>query len=170
MQKLRLILLGKVPRSVIDAISRGLQHTFGIKVEIGQKVGLPSSAYTSLRKQYRADLLINFLAENFEGKILGITDRDLYTLHLNFVFGQAQLNGKAAILSIARLDPTFYGEKSNLNLLVRRAVKEAIHEIGHTLGLRHCTTPGCVMQFSNSILEVDEKSTELCKKCRSQIR
>jgi archaemetzincin len=172
MQKgLQLVTFGKISKSVLDDIVQGLRQTYNLKVDVGQEDKLPVNAYDSIRHQYLADKIVDFLAKRCEGKkILGITDQDLYTEPLNFVFGQAQLNGGVALLSIARLNPTFYGEKADKNLLTTRAVKEAIHEVGHVLGLRHCTTPRCVMQFSNSLPEVDEKSKELCWKCKLNLR
>jgi archaemetzincin len=72
---------------------------------------------------------------------------------MNFVFGLAH-PGNAAVLSTHRLD--------SLDLVN----KEAIHEMGHVLGLQHCTND-CVMQFSNSLDEAKAKPATLCERCRS---
>jgi archaemetzincin len=102
--------------------------------------------------------------------VLGVTNKDLYAEPLNFVFGQASLNGRIAIVSVCRLDPTFYGQPADKDLFTQRAVKEAVHEVGHMLGFRHCADPVCVMHFSNSINEVDSKSAKLCWKCELTLR
>lgn len=101
--------------------------------------------------------------------MLALTDVDLFTPGLNFVFGQAQCPGKIALVSIYRLDPAKYGALPNPTLLLERATKEAIHELGHTFGLRHCLNPRCVMAFSNSIIEVDEKTAKFCARCKSRL-
>ena len=66
-------------------------------------------------------------------RVLGITNVDLYVPHLNFVFGEAECPGKAAIISLYRLEPEFYGQSPNTKLFAQHSVKEAVHEIGHTL-------------------------------------
>jgi archaemetzincin len=77
------------------------------------------------------------------------------------------MHGNVAIISIHRLNPSFYGKPPDKQLLIERAVKEAVHEVGHMLlGLQHCDQPNCVMSFSNTIFDVDRKTKELCEKCR----
>ena len=99
--------------------------------------------------------------------MLLIGDIDAYVKGLNFVFGHADPNAGVAAVYTRRLKPEFYGYVPDLMLYAKRAAKEVVHEIGHLLGLGHCTIPGCVMNFSNSIYEVDEKSDDFCDKCRA---
>ncbi|GAJ15820.1 unnamed protein product, partial [marine sediment metagenome] len=47
--------------------------------------------------------------------------------------------------------------------------KEVIHEIGHLLGLRHCSNPKCVMHFSNTLNDTENKDIIFCKECRREI-
>jgi len=95
--------------------------------------------------------------------ILGITPYDLYSDGLNFVFGIASPLGRAALVSYARL------KTPDEMLFTSRLRKEITHEMGHAFGLEHCTTPGCVMNFSNSLLEVDMKSENFCPECRAKL-
>jgi len=99
--------------------------------------------------------------------VLGVTDRDLFIPILTYVFGEAQLSGTAAVISTARL-----GDELDLfgpRVVRERLCKEAVHELGHCYGLRHCQTPGCVMGRSASVREVDEKGLGLCADCRERI-
>ena len=95
--------------------------------------------------------------------ILGITPYDIYSDGLNFVFGIASPHYRAAVVSYARLIT------SDKALFISRVRKEITHEMGHVFGLEHCTTPGCVMNFSNSLYEVDLKSENFCERCRKKL-
>jgi archaemetzincin len=169
MVKLTIVPLGKVPEEMLTEITEELRTAFEVATETSLPIGMPKDFYNSFRHQYNASSVLNFLAEKFKGKVLGITDEDLYAGDLNFVFGQAQMNGTAAIVSIHRLNPSFYKQVPNKQLLAERAVKEAVHEVGHMLGLRHCLNEKCVMVFSNTIYDVDRKTKELCDRCSHEL-
>lgn len=100
---------------------------------------------------------------------LGVTEHDIYYKGLNFVFGLDDPRG-VCIISIARLKPEFYGQKPNFGILTDRSVKEAVHEIGHNLGLGHCMHPFCVMAFSPSADDIDKKNKEFCSSCKMRLR
>ncbi len=167
--KLKIIPLGEVPRSIMERIREELKPTYHMIATITPAVQLPKSAFNRLRGQYRSDLLLDFLEKNHEGRILGITAEDMYADKLNFVFGQAKINGRVSIISICRLNPEFYRQPKNDELFQERAVKEAIHELGHCLGLGHCAKKTCVMSFSNTIADVDRKTKGLCEMCQVQL-
>ena len=96
-------------------------------------------------------------------KLLGVTDLDLYVPNMNFIFGEANLPGSAAIISTHGLrNTTPHGGK---RLFPERLIKEAVHELGHTIGLVHCETQSCVMHFSNSLADTDRKDQDYCERC-----
>lgn len=124
------------------------------------------------RKQYYSTQIIAEaikLTNEFNGKIMMLTDVDIFVPALTFVFGEAQLNGKHSILSVCRLHEEFYSSISNESLLLERTIKEILHELGHNYGLRHCTDWDCVMHASNGIEEVDIKGNTFCSKCISNV-
>lgn len=94
-------------------------------------------------------------------RLLGVVDRDLFVPGLNFIFGLAQKGGPA-LIALPRLRPEFWGQPADQKLLLQRAIKEAIHELGHTYRLDHCADPLCVMHFSNTLQETDRKSDRFC--------
>lgn len=170
MIELKIIPLGDIEEIVLNEICSALKEKFKARVRVTPSVALPEEAHNKLRDQYLAVKIIEYLANNYEGRILGVTNKDLYAMGLNFVFGQAQLNGRVAVISLYRLDPGFYRKKGDYTLLIKRARKEAVHEIGHTLGLTHCANTSCVMCFSNTIFDVDEKSEDFCELCKLRLK
>jgi archaemetzincin len=96
--------------------------------------------------------------------VLGITQHDLFSAELNFIFGIASPGG-ACVVSTARLVTGADDE-----LFRARLLKEAVHELGHTLGLGHCPNPGCVMHFSNSLADTDRKADAYCERCVARLK
>ena len=173
---IEIITIGEVERSLLDDLARELTKAYAPLVKsclIGASLQMPPAAYNARRNQYDADLILDRVLHRITGenRVLALLTTDLYTRsrNLNFIFGQAQCPGRAALVSLCRLDPTFYGVPSNRKLFFKRATKEVIHELGHTFGLGHCANPSCVMSFSNSILDVDEKKPAFCKTCRRKL-
>jgi archaemetzincin len=98
-------------------------------------------------------------------RLLAVTSVDLYVPVLTFVFGEAQLTGSCAVVSLHRLREEFYGLPPREDLMRERLVKEAVHELGHTFGLRHCDDWRCVMTSSHAVERLDVKSAEFCFLC-----
>ena len=97
-------------------------------------------------------------------KILAICSVDLFIPILTFVYGEAQLGGKACIISTHRLSEGLGTARSDI--FIRRVVKEAIHELGHTFNLRHCKDHNCCMHYCRTIKDVDRKTHHLCRYCK----
>jgi archaemetzincin len=167
---INLVPCGKVPPGLLSYLQDGIAKELKAEVsQAGKEVPLPSGAYDPRRRQYRAEAFMPLLAPfrtGNNGLVLGVTGVDLFVPELNFVFGLAEPRQKSAIISLARLQPEFYGLPADPNLFKERALKEAIHELGHLLGLGHCPNPTCVMFFSNSLADTDRKGQGFCNKCR----
>ncbi|MCM8799917.1 MAG: archaemetzincin family Zn-dependent metalloprotease [Candidatus Omnitrophica bacterium] len=131
-----------------------------------------SFSYNPERKQFHAGTLIDKLKKIYplrEGLILAILDVDLYTESLNFIFGEARLQERIALISITRLRQEFYGLAKDDKIFYQRVLKEAVHELGHLFGLSHCANPKCVMHFSNSLLDTDIKDYKFCPLCKKNL-
>jgi len=140
----------------------------------GEAIPIPEEAFDKTRKQYHADMILDRVfeyaaKEKTITRVLGIVDADIFITKLSFVFGKAECPGKAALISLWRLRLEFYGKSPNVDLFLERTTKEAVHELGHTFGLGHCSNPFCVMYFSNSIFETDRKQSLFCNKCHLKI-
>jgi archaemetzincin len=167
--KIKIVPLGEVNKKILEKIIEELKVTYHMIGEVTNIEKLPTSAFNAFRNQYRADELLNFLEKHHEGRILGITNEDLYTEGLNFIFGQAKMRGNVAIVSICRLNPTFFHQPEDEEFFEKRIIKEVIHETGHMLGLGHCNKRACVMSFSNTVGDTDKKTKYLCDMCKIQI-
>jgi archaemetzincin len=124
------------------------------------------------RGQYNSSLILQQLIMKpppDADKMLGILDVDLFIPILTFVFGEAQLKGIGAVVSTQRLHNRFYGLPENREVTGERLIKEAVHELGHTFGLVHCSQPKCVMNSSTYAENIDQKSAELCPLCQKSI-
>jgi archaemetzincin len=164
--------LGKVRRDVLERVAMRLQSDLGCQVVIAQEQPIPQAAYQSNRGQYNTLLLLNAIRPvvwDKGWKRLGVVDADLFSGSLNFVFGQADISGSTAVISLARLKNEFYDAPMNDDLLIERAIKEAIHELGHTMGLAHCRNSSCVMYFSNSLVDTDRKGFTHCGECKRRL-
>jgi archaemetzincin len=157
---------------LLDDILLELSRRFNSRVNLVELDVNIESAFSIERKQFfSTQLLANTikLSDNINGKILLLTEFDLYVPALTFVFGEAQLNGKHSIVSLCRLHEEFYSGRTDHSLLLKRSLKEILHEIGHNFGLKHCLNWDCVMHASLSIEEVDIKGDQYCKTCVSSI-
>ena len=161
---IRLIPVGDVPPKILNALKEDLSEALPKqKFIIDSGVPLPKDAYNRFKEQYRAEYILDVLRDR--GVLLAVTTADIFADKLNFVYGLAEYRGPA-IVSTARLDPQFYKESPNFQLLMSRLVKEAIHEIGHIFGLSHCQYPECVMSYSNNVKFVDKKKKWFCDSCK----
>jgi archaemetzincin len=173
--KIGILPLGQTETAVALRIQENLVKVFPDTtcLLVDEVLPLFEKAYDKKRKQYRSNIILSeiqgYAAERKDlNCVLGVADVDIFVPELNFVFGEAACPGKAALISLWRLRPEFYGEARDMELFLSRALKEAVHEIGHTLGLRHCTRSSCVMYFSNSIFDTDKKQSLFCDQCYLQ--
>lgn len=160
--------IGFVDNEIVERLARMLSNVFeNVEFYVGPILEPPLEAYDWGRRQYRSELILEMLKRISKPRtlVLGVAGVDAYADALNFVFGEALLGGGVAVVYTRRLDPRFYGETWNEELFFERLLKESMHELGHAIGLEHCTFSSCVMNFSNSIVEVDAKQAAFCMRC-----
>jgi archaemetzincin len=161
-----LIPVGEVDQVLLSMLEEDLPGVFIAEVEVYSALPLGPEHFVKERGQYLADGLFDEFSSivSMAGIILlGITEADLFSPGMNFVFGIA--NRGRALISSFRLRPEFFGRAPNPGVFRRRVLIEAVHELGHALGLPHCEYPGCVMYFSNWIGDTDRKGPEFCFRC-----
>jgi archaemetzincin len=166
---IRLVPIGEVEKSALETLRQALTEAFGQRTWLGDGIGLTEESWNQRRGQHLASRLLAELPPPSDDRVLGVVDVDIFAPGLNFVFGEADIAGRRALISLQRLRQEFYGLPRDENLFQERALKEAVHELGHTYGLEHCPAPTCVMHFSNSLHDTDLKGWKFCPICQSKI-
>lgn len=163
-----------VDREVLEWLALSLGDIFNAEITVDPR-GIPLGEvlrfYRPEREQVDAAALLEHLSRRVvpgpQGRILVVVKGDGYVEGLNFIFGVA-MPGWGGIVFTEHLDPQFYGQPPSPGLFRARLLKEALHELGHSYGLRHCRRD-CVMRYSNSVYDVDRKPARFCPHCRAEL-
>jgi archaemetzincin len=165
---LYLVAIGDVPEQVMNWIEDAASEWFPLPIRRLPALAIPQIAYDAKRNQYQSVEIMKLIAQTAPGdahRILGVTSVDLAIPMLSFLFGQAQVDGRIAVVSLCRLHQQFYGLPGEDRVLHERTVKEVLHELGHTFGLVHCIDSKCVMSLATHIGLVDSKEEKYCERC-----
>ena len=139
-----------------DLVSKKVAKTYGVRVRDRGLLPLYDRAFNPVRRQYDAYVLLDYLIRCvMSDTALWVIDRDMYCENLNFVFGLAMFH-IAAVVSTYRVPSP------------EMVAKEAVHEMGHVMGLQHCKKR-CVMRFSESLEDALEKPDQLCPECKKAL-
>jgi archaemetzincin len=166
--QIRVVPINTVDVAFLDRLATCLEERFLASARVERSLVVPRSTLNSTRGQLFVATLngkVQRAHPDADAVLLAITDFDLYKTSHRFVFGDADEAQGLAVVSIHRLRSEFYGEPADANLLFQRTLKEAIHELGHTFGLKHCYNARCAMYYSNSIFETDNKMPHFCEIC-----
>lgn len=172
MNLLQLVRVGECDTRTLDRLGPPLSQRLGVPWDVLPN-GLDADfALHGERRQYHSTELLSSmqaLVGQATWRLLGVTDYDLYIPILTFVFGEAEMGGRVAIVSTQRLRQEFYGLPGDEALFHDRVLKEALHELGHTLDLRHCEDYRCAMAASHAVEWIDLKDAELCESCTTKV-
>jgi archaemetzincin len=157
---------------LVEELVGHLHRAFRSPVRIRTPWFDPEHCFDSSRSQYNSTLFLRELLNDENAgahRVLGVTSVDLFIPVLTYVFGEAQVEGRAAVVSIHRLRNEVYGLSRDDVLLADRLKKESTHELGHTFGLIHCPDSACVMRASTYVEEIDLKPAAFCESCLRNI-
>ncbi|WP_407556346.1 matrixin family metalloprotease [Winogradskyella sp. 4-2091] len=173
----------EIDSTTINSISESLKQAYDAKIIILTNKTLPKTAFINIKSpRYRADSLLIDLSKNRPDSInyiIGITTKDISTSKRDNdgnikkpeskysdwgIFGLGYKPGNSCVISTYRL------KNKNLKIFDSRVRKISIHEIGHNLGLDHCSAKKCVMQDAvETIKTVDLAGLDLCTDCYNEI-
>jgi len=156
----------------VEFVERSLLAFYEVDVVRVQPASLPSAAYYPPRRRYRAESLLAALDGMVPSdgyRILGLTDVDISTTKGAYadwgVMGLGSIDGKTCVLSSFRCSR---GAKNSEHAAIRFG-KTAVHELGHTFGLPHCTTRGCIMEDGHGTVMTSDREYDLCAACRLRL-
>jgi archaemetzincin len=157
------------PEADWEKIDASLGYFFRLEIERLPAVELPAEAYYRPRNRYRAEKLLAFLSERVPADarvLLGLTAIDISTTKEPYedygILGLATLSGRECVISKFRAKR---GTRSETHARERFA-KVVVHEVGHTVGLPHCATPGCLMEDARGSVASTDREFDLCENCR----
>lgn len=165
--KIAVLYFSSIDKNLQTALVQNISATYRCTVtEIKGIAILPATAYYKPRSRYRAPIVLTYL-NTYSGydKIIGITAKDISTTKNEIydwgIMGLGSCPGKACVISTFRL------KTPNKPLFNERFIKVALHELGHTMGLPHCTfSTTCFMESAEgSIRSVDRETKSLCTNC-----
>jgi archaemetzincin len=172
MKLLQLLPIGNVDDELLKDLRPAVEEILCVPCGILPVRLDPEFAFHGERQQYHSPDILRRMHSSLttdSWRVLGIATVDLYIPILTFVFGEAQMGGPCAVLSAHRLRQEFYGLPHDPELFRQRLIKEAVHEVGHTLNLTHCDDYRCVMASSHAVEWIDLKESALCETCRSAV-
>lgn len=173
MKLLQLLPIGNVDEGLLQDLRPAVEEILCVPCQVLPIRMDPEFAFHGERQQYHSSEILQRMQSYITAdswRVLGIATVDLYIPILTFVFGEAQMGGPCAVLSAHRLRQEFYGLPPDSELLSRRLIKEAVHEVGHTLNLTHCDDYNCVMASSHAVEWIDLKESALCGRCRAGVQ
>ena len=164
--------LGKVDGALVDVAEYCIHEHFRLPCRPSVRQIDLTPAFDPARNQYHSTMLLKAVIDQppaDAARLFGLTEVDLFIPIFTFLFGEAQLHGPGALLSVHRLHHRFYGLPDDREQFRARVRKEVVHELGHTFGLVHCFDPACVMRPSTYVEEIDLKEEGFCDGCRRRL-
>ena len=156
----------------LEFIAQTLGVFYTLSVTVCAPLDLPAEAYYPPRSRYRAEKLLDYLAEVRPldaHVIVGLTTVDISTTkgaHADWgVLGLATVAGKDCVISKFRAGR---GAKDQ-NHTRERLAKTVVHEVGHTLALPHCPHEGCLMEDGQGTVTTTDHEFDLCPSCQALV-
>lgn len=170
--RVEVIPFGRIDEVAAAVVTANLQEFLHLQGEMSLPRSVPTEAHLPARNQYDAGIMLQALRADLGAGVLrlGLTNLDLTLPILTYVFGEALVGGRAAVVSLFRLGDDPGRPRLDLGRLYARLAKVALHETAHALGVAHCRQPGCLMRFSYGLEQLDLLEIQFCSRCRAEIQ
>ena len=154
-------------------LERAVRSFFEVTLTTRAASPLPKRAYYRPRARYRAEKILTSLRSlgaPATSRILAVTAVDISTTkppHPDWgILGLATVGGPACVVSTFRCRR----KVSDPLVGVERFGKLAVHELGHTFGLQHCTlSASCLMTDGGGSARTLDSAYDLCRHCRGKL-
>lgn len=164
---------GKVEQRTLDVMKEAIEARVNATVRFEAERPLPAAAFYAPRKRWRAEKLLEALdADKPAGawRIVAVTGAEISTTKGDIrdwgIAGLGNIGGPSCVVS------TYLYKKHSKTkaVLERRFADVTVHELGHTLGMDHCETAGCVMSDAKgkAMASADASTSQYCESCRQQ--
>jgi archaemetzincin len=172
LERIEVLEVAAPPRDLVEAVAAALSRRVSVPCSIRSAPAGFAVPRIRGRNQADADRLLAAVEalDPPEGHVLvALTAEDIGHPIFTHFFGRARHFGAAAVVSVARLDPQFYGLPADRGATVRRTVLEIVHELGHLAGLEHCDDWGCIMRFASTVEAIDNRGSRFCLDCAAEL-
>jgi archaemetzincin len=167
--------LGPVASRLLQVVAANVFALYRLPAVIGGGADLPQAAFDGRRHQYDAAVLLKHL-ENRKGppcagKTIAVTAVDIFIPIFSHVYGEARQGGTSAVVSTHRLGDVASrstSESASAELYLR-AVKVALHELGHLFQMSHCEDRRCLMHYADTLDAIDRTPLQFCRYCRAEL-
>ncbi len=167
-----LVPIGKLNEGPIERIRPAIEEIYRRPTALHGPLPVPKYAFNPTRGQYHSSSILKRVESLYEHAwdcAIGFTDVDLFVPEVPFIFGEADRSTRAAIISLNRLSPESGPSESRHDLMMKRLVSEAIHQVGLIRGLAHCPNNRCVMFYAATTQEIDKRGSSMCANCRKRL-
>jgi predicted Zn-dependent protease len=171
-REILLVPIGKVLVDILGEIAVALRKSYKYHVHIGRSEEPANDMYSDERRQYDAEKLLAVPASRKRDSlvaVLGVVDADMFAGEKSFIFGLNKPEKGIAVIALSRLREEFYKKPSNAELFLRRAVTEAIFQVGMDMKLSPCIMKKCVLLPTTTLWRLDTKAQAFCEACQVRV-
>lgn len=164
----------EIDTNELNLAKTAIETFYGYDVTILEPIDLPKEFLSQSKKRYRSAKLLPHLRSkrpNEFDKIIGMTKADITSSsrkeNNHPIIAKSDRSGPASVISSFRIRKNAKS-KSEFEARLRKVV---IHEVGHTLGLPHCTEDESCLMVDNgsSYKKLDGLKEQFCTKCSNKL-